>query len=215
MLADLHIHTNRYSGCSNVDPISAVRRAEEIGLDIIALTEHGIRWPDSEITALVNAAGVRTVTVIPGQEVACYSTTGAFQGELLVFGYPESLGSNKSVEAVIALVHRNGGIVIAAHPFKKRKIGEGFYGGGHAIVDWDIDGLEVEHPSYDKESRLLANSVSLAKNIPGIGCSDAHDVGAIGLCRTVFDADVRQQNDLIEEIRKGKVIAVRCPAEPR
>jgi predicted metal-dependent phosphoesterase TrpH len=39
---DLHIHTNRYSGCSNIDAVKLLRKSKEAGLDGIALTEHGI-----------------------------------------------------------------------------------------------------------------------------------------------------------------------------
>ena len=46
MEMDLHIHTNRYSGCSNLPPSGLLRKAREAGLDGIALTEHGIRWSD-------------------------------------------------------------------------------------------------------------------------------------------------------------------------
>ena len=56
MEIDLHIHTNRYSGCSNLDPLALVRRARRIGLDGIALTEHGIRWTDEDIAARTSYA---------------------------------------------------------------------------------------------------------------------------------------------------------------
>ena len=106
MELDLHIHTNLYSGCSNINPEKLIKRAIEAGLDGIALTEHSIRWPDDKIEQLKKSSGVEeSFIIIPGQEIACYSTSGKFQGEVLVFGYPKSLGSNKSVEQVIELVH--------------------------------------------------------------------------------------------------------------
>ena len=43
---DLHIHTNRYSGCSNIDPAKLLKKARAVGLDGIALTEHGIDFKD-------------------------------------------------------------------------------------------------------------------------------------------------------------------------
>jgi len=204
MEADLHIHTNRYSGCSNIDPVEALKRARQVGLGVIALTEHGIRWPDAEIEALVDRSGVEDVLVIPGQEVACYSNSGEFEGEFLVFGYPESLGSSKSVQKVIDMVHTEGGVVIAAHPFKKLSYADGFYGAGHSISELSIDGLEIEHPSYDEESRILAREVMISMNIAGIGCSDAHDLNVIGSCRTIFSARVDDENALCKEIRAGR-----------
>lgn len=205
MEADLHIHTNRYSGCSNIEPAQALKRAKQVGLGAIALTEHGIRWPDDEIEKLLKRCGVKDLLVIPGQEVACYSESGKFQGEFLVFGYPESLGSNKSAQRVIALVHSEGGVVIAAHPFKKLKNGSGYYGSGLATCEFEVDGLEIEHPSYDDRSRSLACEMMKSLNIVGLGSSDAHDLNAIGICRTVFETDIDSVVSLAAQIRSKQI----------
>jgi len=208
--ADLHIHTRRYSGCSNIDPVEALRTAAKAGLDLIALTEHGIRWPDGELKALVAESGAGDLVVIPGQEAACYSARGAFQGEFLVYGFPESLGSNKSAEQLIEMVHAEGGVVVAAHPFKKTRTGEGYYGSAYLTKDLDLDGLEVEHPSYDETGRRLARETMTAMRITGIGCSDAHDLRAIGLCRTDFQDPIDSVESLCRAIRRGRVEAARC-----
>ncbi|MEW6529962.1 MAG: PHP domain-containing protein [Thermodesulfobacteriota bacterium] len=208
MEADLHIHTNRYSGCSNIDPVAALKRAKQVGLEAIALTEHGIRWPDDQIAQLLKMSGVNGLLVVPGQEVACYSQSGAFQGEFLVFGYPVSLGSNKSIERVIELVHGEGGIVIAAHPFKRLEHGNGFYGSGFSTSEWEVDGLEIDHPSYDTESRAMARKMMAAKYIAGLGCSDAHDLDAIGVCRTIFETAVDSVDSLVAAIRFGRMGSV-------
>jgi predicted metal-dependent phosphoesterase TrpH len=208
MEADFHIHTNRYSGCSNIEPAHALKRAKQVGLGAIALTEHGIRWPDDEIEKLLKHCGVKDLVVIPGQEVSCYSESGKFQGEFLVFGYPESLGSNKSAQRVIGLVHSEGGVVIAAHPFKRLKNGNGFYGSGLATREFEVDGLEIEHPSYDDQSRSMAREVMKSRNIAGLGCSDAHDVNTIGACRTAFETDIDSLISLVAHIRSKQLKAV-------
>jgi predicted metal-dependent phosphoesterase TrpH len=208
MEMDLHIHTNRYSGCSNINPVEALVKAEEVGLDAIALTEHGIRWSDESIEELIKESGVRNLIVFPGQEVACYSAIGTFQGEFLVYGYPDSLGSNKSIEKLIPLVHSLDGVVIAAHPFKKDDTGVGFYGSGHKISDYDVDGIEIEHPSYNDEERMQAAQMRAKKKVAGLGCSDAHDVLSIGKCRTIFKNQVKDIIGLCREIRECNVEAI-------
>ena len=160
------------------------------------------------MTALVSKSGVDGLVVIPGQEAACYSATGIFQGEFLVYGYPESLGSNKTARQLIEMVHAEGGVVIAAHPFKRSEHGEGFYGSAHLTRELDLDGLEVEHPSYDEESRRLAGETMSDMNIAGIGCSDAHDLRTIGMCRTVFQDRIDSAESLCRAIRKGHVKAL-------
>jgi hypothetical protein len=46
------------------------------------------------------------------------------------------------------------------------------------------------------------------KKVAGIGCSDAHDVRFIGLCRTVFKSQVKDINGLCREIRESRVEAI-------
>jgi len=183
-------------------------KAEEVGLDAIALTEHGIRWSDESIEDLIKLSGVKSLIVFPGQEVACYSATGAFQGEFLVYGYPESLGSNKSIETLIPMVHALDGVVVSAHPFKKDAKGTGFYGSGHRVSGYNVDGIEVEHPSYDDEERMHAAQLAAKKKVAGIGCSDAHDVRFIGICRTIFKSRVKDVTSLCREIRECRVEAI-------
>jgi len=208
MEIDLHIHTGRYSGCSNIDPVMAITRAKEVGLDGIALTEHGIRWPDEEIHKLLKQANIPGFIVLPGQEIACYSAKGKFQGEFLVFGFHSSLGSNKTAEQLIEIVHNNGGIVIAAHPFKRHDTGQGYYGSGDDTPVFNLDAIEVEHPSYDGEARRRAALTAETMGIAGIGCSDAHDLRDIGKCRSVFENEVRDIKTLCEEVRARRVRAV-------
>ncbi len=208
--ADLHIHTRRFSGCSNIDPIEALHRAKSLGLKVVAFTEHGIRWPDDEIERLLRYSGIKDLVIIPGQEVACYSERGNFQGEFLVFGYHESLGSNKSAQTLIKLVHSEGGVVIAAHPYKKNKTGEGFFGCGNTMTELEIDGLEVEHPSYDDESRSLAFHAMSVCNLAGLGCSDAHELNDIGACRTVFETEIDSVNSLVTSIHLKRLGAANC-----
>jgi len=205
---DLHIHTNRYSGCSNIDPVALMKRAKAVGLDGIALTEHGIRWTDDHIDQLREQSGVDDLLVIPGQEVACYWRQGRFQGEFLVFGYPRSLGSSRSAEEVISLVHAEGGVVIAAHPFKKFRHDDGYYGAGKQLYDFNVDGLEVEHPDYDDGARLLAGEAMTTMNIAGTGASDSHALNTVGICRTVFTQPVDSVETLCEEIRAGRLMAL-------
>ena len=180
-----------------------------MGLDGVALTEHGICWSAENIEEIRDKSGVTDLVILPGQEVACYTTSGRFQGEFLVFGLFRSLGSSRPLEQILEMTHRAGGVVIAAHPYRKLPHESGFYGAGDGVYDVDIDGLEIEHPSYDQESRWLAQKAVRTKKIAGIGCSDAHDLQDVGCCRTVFSRPVRDIETLCEEIKACRVEARR------
>jgi|APSaa5957512622_1039677.scaffolds.fasta_scaffold98158_1 predicted metal-dependent phosphoesterase TrpH len=203
--ADLHIHTNRFSGCSTIDPVAALKKASDLGLNLIAFTDHGIRWPDDALKEVIDQSGISDLLVLSGQEAACYSIQGHFQGEFLVFGYPKSLGSNKSAEQLIQMVHDTGGVVIAAHPFKKQIRGDGFYGCGQLIQELAVDGLEIEHPAYGESERNLAKSAMKQKNIVGIGCSDAHELDDIGRFFTLLKGEINDIHSFCNCIRAGRV----------
>jgi len=66
-LADLHIHTC-LSPCAELEmlPELIVGRAQELGLDIIAVTDHNSA---ENVAAVVNAARGTGLTVLPGMEV--------------------------------------------------------------------------------------------------------------------------------------------------
>jgi predicted metal-dependent phosphoesterase TrpH len=208
MVLDLHIHTRRYSGCSNIDPALLLKRAKKAGLDGIALTEHGIRWRDEDIEELRRKSRIDDLVVIPGQEVACYWRQFQFQGEFLVFGYPKSLGSSHAIEEVTKLVHEEGGIVIAAHPFRKSQPEGAYYGAGKDIFRYDMDGLEILHPSYDEESRKLAREAMDRLGIAGTGSSDAHDLKDVGIMRSYFEDAITDTEALCNAIRARRVKAV-------
>lgn len=214
MLLDLHIHTRRYSGCSTIDPVLLLKQAKKAGLDGIAITEHGIRWKDEEIDALRRKSRIDDMPVFPGQEVACYWKQFRFQGEFLVFGYPGSLGSSRSVEEVIRMVHDEGGVVVAAHPFRRAMPEGTFYGAGMGVYDYPIDGLEVLHPSYDDEGRALAREAMQKLGIAGIGSSDAHELRDVGILRSYCEDFIADTEGLCRAVRARRV-GVRHAVPPR
>ena len=207
MKFDLHVHTNRFSGCSNIHPHEILKRALEARLDGIVLTEHGIRWPDEEIVKQFSECGEKNLLVLPGEEAACYSKGGQFQGEFLVFGYPKSLGSALSVEELVDRVHEANGVVVAAHPFKKARNGQSYYGCGHDAGKYNLDGIETHHPSYDTQARAAAWELAQKASLASIGGSDAHSLERIGLVTTVFEHDIQTMADLCREIRARRVHA--------
>jgi len=190
MVFDIHLHTRNYSGCSNIEPEALLKKAKDIGLDGIALTEHGIRWPDEKVEAVRLNAKIDDLVIVIGQEVTCFNK-GKRQGDFLVFGVLESLGSNISAHELIEIGHREGGVVIPAHPYKKSRIGDDYYGVGDRIFDLEIDAIELYHPEHDEEAIIKVEEASMKMGgIPLTGGSDAHDLFMIGACTTIFEQEV-------------------------
>ena len=133
---DLHLHTDYYSSCSAISPEELIRQAVALKLDGIAVTEHGIRWPDDKFDFVRRLAEPHGLILIDAQEVQTYSPKNGSEGEYLVFGIKKSLGSDFSAKELVERVHGEGGILIAAHPYKWSRFGKDrYYGAGDRIYE--------------------------------------------------------------------------------
>lgn len=205
---DIHLHTDYYSGCSVISPEQLIRRAIQMRLDGIAITEHGIRWPDDRLDQLRRLADPYNLILINGQEVHTYSPPNGMEGEFLVFCVKKSMGSDFSAQELVERVHGEGGILIAAHPYKWSRHGRRrYYGAGDRVYELKLDALELYHPHHDEESLEKVRRAMEKLGLPGTGGSDAHQVQAIGSCVTIFTKEVRSEEDFIREIKAGNIHA--------
>jgi predicted metal-dependent phosphoesterase TrpH len=105
--ADLHIHSLASDGVSSVAEI--LERAEAIGLDVIAITDHERVDAAHAARAMAEARGMR-VKVIVGEEI---STRG---GHVVALFIEERIRPWGSLGDAIRQVHQQGGLAIVAHP---------------------------------------------------------------------------------------------------
>jgi hypothetical protein len=105
------------------------------------------------------------------------------------------------VAALCREVHRQGGAVVAAHPYRW---GQPF----DDIMRKDqpeLDGLEMMSKNMDTDCRrqaagalqIYGSRLALA----ALGNSDAHSADMLGICYTEFDATIRNSEDLVAAIR--------------
>ncbi|MHB8157344.1 MAG: PHP domain-containing protein [Desulfocucumaceae bacterium] len=201
MLIDLHVHTNALSSCSRLDPEEAISTAREKGLDGICFTDHGRLWPAAELERL---SAKWDFPVFGGMEVETR------EGHMLVFGLSEEIPDMNSAAADLrALVDRDRGAMVYAHPFR------GFLLFGFADLRLTVDeacgrpvfklvdAVETNSGKSTKNENSLAREVAGQLSLPGVGGSDAHSAAEIGRCRTVFQKQIKSTADLIEELKKG------------
>jgi predicted metal-dependent phosphoesterase TrpH len=198
MLIDLHIHTNRYSSCSVLEPRELVDEARRIGLDGFCLTEHNTLWDPKEVKALAQGQGL---TILRGNEI---TTT---QGDALVFGLEEEIKEVTTVQELRRKVDRAGSILIAAHPFR------GFLMFGFSELHLSVeeaarrevfqyvDGLEICNSRVTDHENDLARQVAERLCLPGVGGSDAHASHEVGICVTEFLRPISNETDLIAELK--------------
>jgi predicted metal-dependent phosphoesterase TrpH len=204
MTFDLHMHTTRHSPDSEMDPFDLVRRARELGLDGIVITEHDWLWTEEELDELRKAGD--GLVILAGIEVS------AREGHMLVYGVknPFALPRGIGVAALCREVHVQGGAVVAAHPFRW---GQRF----DDIVRQhkpELDGLELMSSNMDEDCRRRAAEMMRQHSWAGLGCSDAHHEKVLGACYTEFAVPIRNNRDLVQAIRTRKATAHDRLVEP-
>jgi predicted metal-dependent phosphoesterase TrpH len=191
MKFDMHLHTSRHSPDSEMDPFAMLRRAKEVGLGGLVITEHDFLWPEEELEEL--SAAAPDLVVLSGIEVS------ARQGHFLVYGVtdPFAVPHGIDVAKLCREVHRQGGAVVAAHPYRW---GQPF----DRILRDDkpeLDGLEMMSKNMDADVRRQAADVMKRLRLAELGNSDAHSEDMLGVCYTEFTHPVRSMQDIVAAIR--------------
>jgi predicted metal-dependent phosphoesterase TrpH len=197
MLIDLHVHTAVSSPCSQIDPRQLIEVASRIGLDAICVTEH----EEMEGAEVARRLGEETgFTVLRGVEV--YTDLG----DMLVFGlYRPRYPVQTPFDELLCEVRQAGGAIIPCHPCR------GSLGFHHTLGDEraefllaNVDAIETRNGGSSPESNDAAETYAEEYGIPGVGGSDAHFLMQLGRCLTVFEREIRDEVELIQEIRAGR-----------
>jgi predicted metal-dependent phosphoesterase TrpH len=197
MKFDLHMHTTRHSPDSVMDPLALVRRARQIGLGGVVITEHDWLWTEAELEELRAVAD--GLVVLAGVEVT------AREGHFLAYGVrnPFAVPRGIGVADLCREVHRQGGAVVAAHPFRWGQPFDDILSRERP----ELDGLELMTNNMDEECRRRAAEVHRAKGWAGLGSSDAHSEDVLGICYTEFDDPIGEMPDLVRAIRARRAVA--------
>jgi len=190
MIIDPHIHST-YSGDSTATVKDIVKHSRKIGLDAIAIADHD-SLKGSE-AALKEFGRMDDLVIIPPMEV---STT---KGHIVALGISEEIPKKISPEETIELIRVQGGIAVAAHPFVAYR--DGLFTNVKYV---EVDAMETLNSRYIfGYSNWRAKKLAEEKNVPQIGSSDAHFLGAIGSCVTELEADF-SVDSIINGILAGK-----------
>jgi hypothetical protein len=177
MLADLHTHARPASSDARADVEALADEAASLGLEALALTDHGV----ADLAAARDALSARGVTMIPGREV----TTDL--GHVLVLATDLDWLAGLPPRCPLPLPDSRRGpcALIWAHPAGWRT--------GGALIPPDpsrgaehLHGVEVLNGErlHVEEGVRIAAELAASLGLPACGGSDAHDVAALGRCLT-------------------------------
>jgi len=192
--ADLHIHT-KYSQDSSINPKTLVNQlfAHE-SIKAVAVTDHNNIDGYDKVREM--AKPFKDILIIPGVEI----TTPV--GDLLVLGVTGLPPKPWNAECIIDFAKKNGGVVIAAHPYRE-------YGLGSLAKNYDVDAIEVLNGGTPSHLNKLAENLAREMNTPGVAGTDAHNVDELWTVYTEVQASL-EVDEVLRSIKKGLVKACSC-----
>jgi len=164
LIADFHIHS-KYSHDSLMSPESIVKRAKNVGLTCIAITDHGTIRGGVEGKKIARNYGVE---VISGAEIK------TDRGDIIGLYLNEEIKVT-DLQEVIRAIRSQGGIVVLPHPYRDHYHLEEIAQCVDFIECWN----SRCNPDENTNAELLAGS-SEKKIMYG---SDAHCLSEIGLVK--------------------------------
>lgn len=205
LLIDLHTHSYPKSDDSFMGVDDLVVAAKAAGIDGICLTEHDTFWSAEETAALSRR---HDFLVLPGCEI------NTDTGHVLVFGLEEYLFGLHKPDYLRQAAAREGAVIIAAHPYRRRFLAEpgrapgaraemlerasadGLFGICDAIESVNGRGTNLENRFSWDLAELLGTKMT--------GGSDAHRPEQLGTAATRFQRPIGGLDDLIRELRAGR-----------
>lgn len=207
MIIDMHLHTTKGGSDSSLTPKEMVEHARRLGLDGVCVTEHTGIWDPADSRRVSAESGL---LVIRGLEVS------TDLGHVAVFGLPRYVGGMHRIKELRGLLDLVGGFAIAVHPFRR------LFDTNHTLRKQDrqppptleqaanlplfdyVDEMEVLNGACTEHENLFGLLVARKLGWHGTAGSDAHSTHGMGCFVTVFERDMKNEEDFITELRAGR-----------
>lgn len=192
MLMEMHSHTSLHSSCSQLDPVTLVRKAVKKQLQGLVITEHHYLWTPEEIAHLRYDAEVEDYFVIlAAQEVETDI------GHVLVYGPDITIPQRLTLAALRAGFPT--AALVWAHPLR-----DGRTPAPERLLSPLLDGVEIFSSNHTPQEHYLGLKLWHAHKFTALAGSDTHAPETAGTLPTQFDHPIRTVEELAQEIRHGR-----------
>ncbi len=214
-ILDLHSHSEASE--DSRAPVEAylnwIRlRRQERPIDGIVLTEHRQWNAGADYRALEDKFGIMILKATEAE---------TDYGHMLVFGVNDEIVhrfdfANIRIPAqeLIDTVARMGGVVVPCHPGRPT-VGLCEHYASKPPLE-NVVAVELLNGGSRRGEDERAAALVAKYGYRATGGSDSHLVSLIGVCATRFDADIKDIDDLVRELKSGRYEAVdfRAPRKP-
>lgn len=214
---ETHMHTCEGSACASASGAEMARAHQENGYTGIFVTDHffngntavprELPWRERVERFCLGYEHAREEGERIGLDVFFGFEYGVNGADFLVYNLDKQwLLEHEDIDRedarrAFALMHRDGGFIIHAHPFRERD-----YIDHIELFPRDVDGVEImngaqlEQPEMNSRAWLYATMYEL----PGTAGSDSHHVAGLYGCGVEVPRRIRQVTDYLEMIRAGE-----------
>ena len=177
-----------------------IQKAKCSGLDGVCFTEHDFFWKDEDISRLSNK---HDFLIFPGVEI------NTEEGHLIVFGLKKYEFGMHRTKFVRKLVEEVGGAIILAHPYRGRvhqnpnpeQLLE--QACKNSVFDL-VDAVEMLNGRSKAIENSFVQELCRRLDLRTVAGSDAHSLSDIPTCATLFERRIRNLQELISELKKGR-----------
>ena len=189
----MHSHTHYSRGkkiyYDGVEPPEVmVRRAKEIGLGALAITDHNTMLGVKKAKQEGKKQGL---IVIPGEEI------NSLHGHVTALGIQETIRPGLSIFETVDLIHEQGGIAVSVHPFDIKHDGLREYAKS-------CDAIEIFNGNnIDRISNIRARRFAKRNNMVKVAGSDAHTAAMVGF--GLINTKASDIDGIIKSIKNNSV----------
>jgi len=189
--ADLHIHT-KHSKDGDIDPKDLVKKARELGFDVIGVTDHGTVRGGIETEKIAKKIA-KSLIVFVGQEIKTK------QGEILAYNVRKEIEEKQDLAKTCQ--DAKDGFLVIPHPFDLMR--KGTRKKTKAILR-HVDALEVFN-ARTIVNRFNKKAMEFAREnkIPMFAGSDAHFLREFGKTYMLIESR-RNKRDILNAIKNRK-----------